>query len=709
MKKKILSLLCGIFMAVFSIFSLGACSTVKTNTEVVNQESALVIDGKTVTRGEIISAFSTYYQNNSSAISSGYYSNDDIEDGFYMWLTIREIIAQKAKAGLYNAETNPDGYLFYTDEEAKDVWNSVLEYVYSRVSTYEKTIYEFAGYDEDNYPVWIKDAEEDEEVTLFESYKSSKPENPSADRASRSVNKLTDDEVKAKLAEVKKYVFEYVSETDDDGNEVRLDIDETDYIKGARAQAYSKWIESLSTSAKSTGKSLDEKTLVENQIVDIYNAYYNSKLSTLLQEYYNNEKVLTSSEISSKAIVEAYLNEYFTDLQTYKIEDGYISVMNSQDGASLVLYHFNGNNYFFTVQHILVSYNSNQTDYIKTLTGYPSGTSVDYDEEIALEFRTNRELYTASEETAGQMLTEINDDQVEKLTSVIVKGDYYLLGDDGIYTKATEQPDGTYVVDSTTYEKEDLVHMATKQNILDSYDETFASWKTIVSNYLSATGDEKTAIVDAHEDMDYIFEVADNLATETDALNEKLASLLFVELEWIYSGDGLKNEISNKLGYVVSNYPDENGNLAMEFAVGARALMADIENRIIDIDAIVASGNVSSLTKTVVSQFGYHILKVENVYDAGSSLIDMSGLTIDLENEEFVNEMIERMKSTYVSTSSNETVYDYFFDSVYSSLTGSSGTYFVNAEYNWLNEYYNSGKIEFINKLSYSSLVNEIQ
>ena len=38
----------------------------------------------------------------------------------------------------------------------------------------------------------------------------------------------------------------------------------------------------------------------------------------------------------------------------------------------------------------------------------------------------------------------------------------------------------------------------------------------------------------------------------------------------------------------------------------------------------------------------------------------------------------------------------------------SSGTYFVGLEYKWLNEYYKIGKIEFVNKMTYSELVDAI-
>jgi hypothetical protein len=89
----------------------------------------------------------------------------------------------------------------------------------------------------------------------------------------------------------------------------------------------------------------------------------------------------------------------------------------------------------------------------------------------------------------------------------------------------------------------------------------------------------------------------------------------------------------------------------------------------------------------------------------------MTGLLedVDLDNAEYVQKVVEKLKTTYVSTSSNETIYDYFYDKLYTSLAGSSsssGTYFLKLEYEWLHDYYTAGKIEFVNKLTYDELMD---
>ena len=66
---------------------------------------------------------------------------------------------------------------------------------------------------------------------------------------------------------------------------------------------------------------------------------------------------------------------------------------------------------------------------------------------------------------------------------------------------------------------------------------------------------------------------------------------------------------------------------------------------------------------------------------------------------------------TYVCNASNQTIYDYFYDEIYTELAGSSssgGTYFVNLQYKWLSEYYKAGKIQYIEKMGYDELMESI-
>ena len=705
-------------LMIVGLFSFSGCSVVKENTSVKNSKLSVRVGDTELTRSDIINAFYTYYQSNGNYFSN--YDQQTIEDSFYSWTIIREIVKQKSKEALYDSETNPRGYIFYTDEEEKDVWKSTFDYIYSQVTSNEKAIYDLIGTKDEDRPLWLRDDDSTDDKKLFEEYKSSKPE-ITKKTAADAVKKSTDEEKKAKLEELKKYLFEYKVNPNDEDDETREKINASDAVN--RNKAYAKYIESLANNAKSSGTETDEKTLLENEIIRIYNAYYDSKIQTLFQDYYQKEYLTDTVNgdkvsLSDKKIVEAYLKAYYTDVQVYQVEDSYISKMTNTEGASVIFYNYKGRNYFFSVQHILVKYDDYMTEQVKNLDGYPSGSSTDYDYEIYKNFLKQRNELTDS----YTMLTEINKDAMEQFGDcLVVKGNYYyydkdLKGDSSNnygYIKVTVSGEGeektyTRTDNGETVDEEDVKFMATAKEVVDAYNENVAKWNGILNEYLLGDDAKREELRATYEKSEYLFDVIDNMMTyaTTNEIKSKLSSLLFVELQWIYSSDSLDNKTSNKIGYIISNYADENGSWVADFAYGAREIMAQI--------ASGAKTNADvEYTNIITSNYGYHIIKVENVYSAGSSLVDMSKLTkkIDLEDEEFVAEMAKLLRETYVSTSSNQTVYDYFYDDLYNTLVGSSetsGTYFLKLQYEWLNDYESAGKTKIVNKMTYDELMDSI-
>ena len=742
MKKKILSLLMSFCFVICGLFSLSGCSVVREDSSKLNKKEVMRVGNTELTKSDVVNSFYTYYQSNSSYFS--YYDEETIEESFYTWATIKQIVKEKAFDALYDAETNPNGYIVYNADDEKDVIDAVYEYIYSQVSSYETAIYELKGYEKDEYPVWIQTEEEEEEAaTSFESYKSVKPEIEAKDKAD-SKKKLTDEQVKTKVDELKKYLFEYVSveAEDEDEEDVRADIDESKYIVGARNQAYAHYIEGLVSNAKANGTSTDANEVLLNELVRVYNAYYDSQISSLFQKYWLENYLLgegcfdidgdgvidyDKESLSEKAVVKAYLEAYFTDVQLYQVEDSFIAALTDDEGTSLILYNYQGRNFFFTVQHILIKYDDYISEKIAKLPGY-SASGSDYDADIYEPFAKKRNELTDN----YTMLTKINEEALERFAnedSITVVGGYYYYDEE--YADDKSNNNGylpltmTTVDDVTVYTKpngdkvaeEDVLHMASIENVLDSYNSTLTEWVTWVSEYL-ATNDEavRENIVKEHEEIAYVFETALNMHSygkTMDEISEKLASLLFVELQWIYSSDGLGNEFTNKLGYVVSNYDDENGNWVVDFAVGARNILASLMD---GDDEVLVDGKKSILTKAtnvITSNYGYHLIKIENVYESGKSLVDMSKLTkeINIEDAEFVSEMADLLKQTYVCEGSNQTVYDYFYDELYTSLVGnssSSGTYFMKLQYEWLAEYHEANKIDIFNKISYDELMDSI-
>lgn len=714
-------------LMVVGLFSFTGCDIVRKKESVINSKTAVTVGDKKLTKTDIINSFYTYYQSNGNYFSN--YDEQTIEDSFYSWVVIREIVKQKTNEALYDSETNKNGFLFYTQEDEDDVWESCFEYIYSQVSSYEEAIYELENVAEDDRPIWLRDSEDEEEKSLFEEYKSTKPEIETK-TASDAVKKSTDEFKKSKLNDLKKYLFEYKVNPNDEDDDTREDINASEAVN--RNKAYAKYIEGLANSAKASGKSTDEKTLLENEIIRIYDAYYESKIQTLFQNYYL-ENYLTDTvngdknALSDKAIVDAYLKKYYTDMQVYQVEDSYISTMTNTDGASVVFYNYNGRNYFFTVQHILIQFDDYMSEEVEKLDGYPSGSSADYDDAIYKNFIKNRNDLVND----YTMLTEINKDVVEQFGGwLVVKGNYYIydetfagdkLNNFGyiLLDKSTDaEGKDVYKKHGTdeTVDAEDVKFMATKTEILESYSETVSMWKGKIAEYLAGNDAKKKEIREAkanendetYKNSQYIFDVIDNMhlyGATTSEIEDKISSLLFVELQWVYSSDSLDNKVSNKIGYVISNYPDENGSWVADFAYGAREIMARIESG--------ESNSTVDATNVIISNYGYHIIKVENVYESGASLVDMSKLTksINLEDAEFVEEMANLLRQTYVSTSSNQTVYDYFYDEIYQELVGtssSSGTYFLKLQYEWLNDYETAGKVGIVDKMSYTELMESI-
>ncbi|MBQ8425809.1 MAG: hypothetical protein IJX17_07350 [Clostridia bacterium] len=752
MKKKILSFVLGICLSIVSLLSFTGCSLVKTDDEVVNSEIVLKIGNTSLSKEDIYSAFSTYYQNNSSYFA--YYGEDVIEDSFYQWAIVRQMLNDMSFAALYDAQSNPNGLIYYTEEDAEKVWENVESYIYSQVSNHEKNIYNLAGYDEKEYPAWIKAEEEKKEDSVFAPYEEKEFE-IDTDRKNHVVKKLTDSQVKAKVAKLKEFIFEYVTETDEEGNETRSKIDETNYIKGARNQAYANYMAILVSAAKVEGTSTDANTCLEEEVLSIYNAYYSSQITSNFQSYFLNEYITNHESLNGKGdseafsdakLAKAFLEEYYTQRQVNSSEAGYIETITNKDGAPLVLYSYNGQNYFFSVQHILVKFTENLDAQVKALEGYNSSSN-DYDSVVSNLYKENRDKL-ASDYTLA-MLTPINEKN--NFDSIKIEGGYYFFDEtkkdvydaeseiyhgyiklEKVETTEGEETVVTYKdkAGNTEYDADEVKFMATKDQILKAYNDNYDTWKGIVENYYKGTLTREDALKD-HEDMEYIFDTIDNMKEDTagnlDKILEKVASYLFIELQWVYSTDSLGNALSNKTGYVISNYPDENGSWVADFANGARELTAklvDSEGNI-NFEDVIKSEGVSALTNTIVSDYGYHIIKVENVYKEDSSIGDLDvlidGLVADgydinfdtktEKGQHFVSEIVKFMKKNYVCLGSNQTIYDYFFDQVYDQLVGtaeSSGSYFVGIEYEWLSKYYKEGKIEYINKIPYSDLLNSV-
>ena len=718
-------------LVIGSLFSFTGCSTVYTDESKLNQKQVLRIGTKTLTKADIVNSFYTYYQNNSSYFA--YYDEATIEESFYSWTIIREIINQQSKEALYNPETNTTGVIIYTQEEADDVREGAFDYIYSQVTAYEKAIYSLAGVEEKDMPKWLQTADNAaDDAAKFESYESLKPVvEPKS--TTEHVEKLSDAEILDLVDDVKERLFQYVSSEDDEGNKTWTDM--ADYgsdkvIANARNEAYAQYMSYLVSNAKSNGKNKPAEELFREEFLRVYNAYYDSQITTMYQNYWLEEYMVDTVNgdtvsLSDKAIVRAYLENYFSNMESYYVQENYVSVMTSKDGASLVLYNYNGKYFYFTVQHILVKYDDYMTDQISKINGYSS--SNDYDAIINDAYIAERNALT----DAYTMLTNVSDTALEQFKDAIdieSYANYYFYNKD--FEGDASKNNGYLLLEKRVESEEDVYYyagsyntgakfegdvdeiklMSTEEQVIACYNNNLNTWIARANEYIAADEATRETMKTTYESMAYVFDVALNIwntssdATRVADLKNKLGSLLWVELQWVFSSDSLGNKLSNKLGYVVSNKADDNGSWVVDFAVGAREIMADIQ-----------AGDTSAIgmANIVTSNYGYHIIKIENIYESGDSLVDMTNFTnaMNVNDPAFVAEMVARLNATYVSTASNQTLYDYYYDTLYTELAGSSessGTYFVALQYKWLAQYLNSGKIEYIDKVGYQELMDSM-
>ncbi len=732
MKKKIFSLLLGICLIFGGMFAFSGCSIYTPDSEKKNGNIVMKIGDTDVTKNDLINAFYTYYQNNSNYFS--YYDQETIEQSFYTWFTVKTMVNELSFKALYDEKTNPTGYIYYTNEDAKTVWGYVEDYFYSQISTYEKALLTAQGKSEDEYPEWLKSDSSSDSKTKFEFYTSPTKDIKFTDRRADVTKKLTDDEVYAKVAELKSNLFKYVTSTDDDGNETKADIMDDGLI--VRNQAYANYVQALVSNAKASGKSTTVDDVIKAEVLRIYKAYYDSQISVIFQNYYVQEQLLDyngqgdKSTLNDSAVVASFLDKYYTDMQTNQIQDAYVSTMESKDGASLVLYHYKGRNYYFSVQHVLVKFTDYLQEQVEAIDGYgvTNANAI-----IAKTYTEARDKLATDYKQA--ILTKVNTDNEKK--TIISVGDYYYYDESKRevfdasknifygYVKLSSHTfdvDGKPVYSYTDYQKDPettITHesdgvslMATVEDVVDAFENNYKVWVKLAEEVYSGT---KTIdeIIKAnekqYEDLEYVLQVAKNMkeiGSSLDELKSKVGSLLFIELEWIYSGDSLENKVSNKIGYIVSNKPDNNMSWVVDFAVGAREMIAGMNDSAY---TSLSADQKAVYTKQVITDYGYHIMKIENVYN-NSSIIDIESITddYDLDNDsEYVKNIVKLLKKTYICTSSNETLYDYFYDQVYNTLVGtssSSGTYFLALEYKWLNKFYTDNKIEIIKKMTYDEL-----
>jgi len=513
-KFKLLSLVLCICICL-SFFT--GCSLFTKNDNGKNNAVALEIAGKEITKQELIDAYYSFYQQNQYYFM--YYDNKTIMKVFYDAVVSREIVLSEANKLL------SDGKIKFSEEEITDVWNDVFDYIYKQIDTKEKSVLLLIDSDEENLPERLQEAddEEKEKAYKYEPYKCE--ELVKIDYST--VTAAPEIDVDDKIKEFKDGVYTYNASTEEDERDIQP-IPENEHAK--RLQAFEMYLSDLMLSAKGNGKTYLKDDVLKAEIERIYESYYENALYAKYQEFiestaagieYGDYLINHTQEdgkfvnMLSDSIIEAKYKELLNkSAENNSVYENYVSVITASDNESLILYHHEGKYTYFTVQHILVSFDDETLEILKDTDGYDTSkdaifresyeqirdTYVDYDKK--LNSYRNDEGYTVKDGEGKAIKVSVNDIKSE-------------------------------------YEKE----LAKRLN-------EFETKLTLGEISFATTNEEELA-------------------------RTRIKTLLFNEFAWKYSGDtgSLTNDkLSGVLGFTISSESDEHGSFVKDFSNGAREL-----------------------------------------------------------------------------------------------------------------------------------------
>jgi len=345
-----------------------------------------------------------------------------------------------------------------------------------------------------------------------------------------------------------------------------VDIAESE--KANRQKAYEMYLANLMLSAKANGKDSTAEVVLETEVKRIYENYYENALYEKYQEYVESTAIGTDdgefeNKLSDEIIAQKYKQLLNASTEKNTLLDNYVSVITASDNESLILYHYNGKYTYFTVQHILISFDDETLGILEKTEGY--------DPEKDAMFRKYYEQVRDLYDNEGDMKTSYRDDN-------------------GYTVKDTD-------------DKEIKVSIT---DIRNAYATELAIREQDFNNKVSS-GD---LVFDTQEEQDLAF--------------TRIKTLLFNEFAWKYSGDTgslTKDKLSSILGFTVSSETDEHGSFVKDFANGARAmyeayLQDKVNNGIgMQIDAVTSDYGVHLMMLTGVYEAG-EVVSTANKTDA---------------------------------------------------------------------------------------------
>lgn len=590
-----------------SLFS--GCSLISKKDTVNTDEVALTIGNTKVTKKELVSAYYSFYNQNYYYFMSA--GESTILKVFYESVIAREIVLEKANQMI------ADGELTFSQEDVDEIWNDVYLYVYNQIDTKEKNLLLEKDSDKEKLPERLQEPEEEEKKE--EAFKYSDFEYKFEPIVPVDYSGTSNIDVKAnfeqRMADFETNLYK-VNTTEDEEEEPVWSEDIAESEKADRQKAYQMYLADLILSAKANGNDSRANVVLKAEIERLLESYYESALYTKYQEYM--ESTITGSDdgyFSDEAIVKKYKELLNASKESNTLKDNYIKVVTSSSNESLILYHYEDKYVYFTVNHILVSWDEETLETLKVVEGYDAAKDSMF-----------RDYYESVRETYYS--TDLQTSYRDETTGLKVK-------------------DGD--VDA-------------KKSIAD-----------IVAEYNTSLTDAITAEVDKLKASDVYASMSNDEKLEAEAQAETRArTLLFNKLAWKYSGD--TGSLKNKFGFTVSSETDNHGSFVKDFANGAREMYQDYVDGNYDIGETIKLDVISDYGVHLMMLTGVYtfdstdgeVVSVEGKTDAQIVKELKSKYVSNLTEQsiyEYVHDMLKDAlvgeKGTFFSDHINELVKEY--------------------------------------------------
>lgn len=312
LKKKIIA----IILVLFSVFSFSGCSLMSLNASRYTDEVLARVGDETITRNEVSTLYTTYY-NAYSAYSSSI-DNETIMNTVWSQLINQKIVLNEARKKI-----------LLSNEDKNEIWQEVFDSIDDEI----------------------------EDLMVSEGYKEEKDEEDETEKSGYGYEKT-----KYIVVDYNPATFDYKE------NVVIVNVYQAP-TEGNELVCFNKFISTVVDAARSNGRNTDKDVAFREYLDRLYKTYEDSKLVEKYEDY-----LKTTISVSDQEIIDEYNKILNQNLQLYADVDNFDVDMKNTSYSGLVLYAKNST--YFRVQHILIPFSEEQTEELSGLTG--ADANLDY-------------------------------------------------------------------------------------------------------------------------------------------------------------------------------------------------------------------------------------------------------------------------------------------------------------------------------------------